>query len=165
MSNVMLLAILWLAVWVLLLLLLARRRKNRKAGNSGDLIEYTLLLAFVAMASAALFASAGTNIKSIWTKADEQLQAAPQPAPFGSLDRYQGDTYTISKRVEPIPNTSLGVVEIERSSDHSHYNALVILPYNLLVGIRVVPRQFSYRFSESAMGLGRAVYLDSPNSF
>jgi len=31
-----------------------------------DLIEYTLLLAFVALASAALFIGAGGTIKSIW---------------------------------------------------------------------------------------------------
>jgi Flp pilus assembly pilin Flp len=32
-----------------------------------DLIEYTLLLAFVALASAALFIGAGASINSIWT--------------------------------------------------------------------------------------------------
>ena len=31
-----------------------------------DLIEYTLLLAFVVLASAALFISAGGSIKGIW---------------------------------------------------------------------------------------------------
>ena len=36
-----------------------------------DLIEYTLLMAFVALASAALFIGAGGSIKGIWT-ADEQ---------------------------------------------------------------------------------------------
>ena len=36
-----------------------------------DLIEYTLLMAFVALASAALFLGAGGSIKGIWT-ADEQ---------------------------------------------------------------------------------------------
>ena len=32
-----------------------------------DLIEYTLLMAFVALASAALFIGAGGSIKGIWT--------------------------------------------------------------------------------------------------
>ena len=36
-----------------------------------DLIEYTLLMAFVALASAALFIGAGGSIKGIWT-VDEQ---------------------------------------------------------------------------------------------
>jgi Flp pilus assembly pilin Flp len=41
-----------------------------------DLIEYTLLLAFVALASAALFIGAGTSINGIWTKASGQLANA-----------------------------------------------------------------------------------------
>ena len=41
-----------------------------------DLIEYTLMLAFVALASAALFASAGHSINAIWSKADSQLSTA-----------------------------------------------------------------------------------------
>ncbi len=41
-----------------------------------DLIEYTLLLAFVALASAALFIHAGASIKSIWTATNSQLTAA-----------------------------------------------------------------------------------------
>ena len=38
-----------------------------------DLIEYTLLLAFVALASAALFIGAGGSVKGIWTTASTQL--------------------------------------------------------------------------------------------
>lgn len=38
-----------------------------------DLIEYTLLLAFVALASAALFTSAGTSVKTIWGAASSNL--------------------------------------------------------------------------------------------
>jgi Flp pilus assembly pilin Flp len=41
-----------------------------------DLIEYTLLLAFVALASAALFTSAGTSVSKIWTAASTQLGTA-----------------------------------------------------------------------------------------
>jgi len=41
-----------------------------------DLIEYTLLLAFVALASAALFVSTGTSIATIWNTASSRLAAA-----------------------------------------------------------------------------------------
>jgi Flp pilus assembly pilin Flp len=41
-----------------------------------DLIEYTLMLAFVALASAALFNSAGTSINQIWSKTNAQLTTA-----------------------------------------------------------------------------------------
>ncbi|MGO9255087.1 MAG: Flp family type IVb pilin [Bryobacteraceae bacterium] len=41
-----------------------------------DLIEYTLLMAFVALASAALFLGAGGSIKGIWTVTNSQLVAA-----------------------------------------------------------------------------------------
>jgi Flp pilus assembly pilin Flp len=41
-----------------------------------DLIEYTLMLAFVALASAALFSSAGGSIHTIWSHANSQLSGA-----------------------------------------------------------------------------------------
>jgi len=41
-----------------------------------DLIEYTLLLAFVCLASAALFISAGGSVGGIWTQANSQLSNA-----------------------------------------------------------------------------------------
>ncbi len=41
-----------------------------------DLIEYTLLMAFVALASAALFMGAGNSIKSIWSKTATNLASA-----------------------------------------------------------------------------------------
>ena len=41
-----------------------------------DLIEYTLLMAFVALASAALFLGAGGSIKGIWPTTNSQLAAA-----------------------------------------------------------------------------------------
>jgi len=41
-----------------------------------DLIEYTLLLAFVCLASAALFISAGGSISGIWTTANTDLTTA-----------------------------------------------------------------------------------------
>jgi Flp pilus assembly pilin Flp len=41
-----------------------------------DLIEYTLLLAFVCLASAALFISAGGSVSGIWTSANTDLATA-----------------------------------------------------------------------------------------
>jgi Flp pilus assembly pilin Flp len=41
-----------------------------------DLIEYTLLMAFVALASAALFLGAGGSIKGIWMTTNNQLVQA-----------------------------------------------------------------------------------------
>jgi Flp pilus assembly pilin Flp len=41
-----------------------------------DLIEYTLLMAFVALASAALFIGAGSSVKGIWSTTNSQLTAA-----------------------------------------------------------------------------------------
>ena len=41
-----------------------------------DLIEYTLLLAFVCLATAALFISSGGSLSGIWTTANSQLTVA-----------------------------------------------------------------------------------------
>src|SRR5689334_22017424 len=48
--------------------------------NGQDLIEYTLLMAFVALASAALFIGAGKSINTIWTTANGQLENAATSA-------------------------------------------------------------------------------------
>jgi Flp pilus assembly pilin Flp len=45
-------------------------------GAGQDLIEYTLLMAFVALASAALFIGAGGSISGIWGASNSQLAAA-----------------------------------------------------------------------------------------
>ncbi len=45
-----------------------------------DLIEYTLLMAFVALASASIFFSTGGTITGIWTSANTQLAAAATSA-------------------------------------------------------------------------------------
>jgi Flp pilus assembly pilin Flp len=45
-----------------------------------DLIEYTLLLAFVALASAALFISAGGSVSGIWSVANSRLSTAAASA-------------------------------------------------------------------------------------
>lgn len=47
-----------------------------KEEQGQDLIEYTLLMAFVALASAALFLGAGNSIKSIWGTTNCQLANA-----------------------------------------------------------------------------------------
>jgi Flp pilus assembly pilin Flp len=41
-----------------------------------DLIEYTLLLAFVALASAALFIGTGNSVSAIWGSASSNLANA-----------------------------------------------------------------------------------------
>jgi len=41
-----------------------------------DLVEYTLLLAFVCLASAALFISAGANIQTVWSTGSTTLSQA-----------------------------------------------------------------------------------------
>lgn len=41
-----------------------------------DLIEYTLLMAFIALASASIFVSAGGSISGIWGSTSTQLVAA-----------------------------------------------------------------------------------------
>jgi Flp pilus assembly pilin Flp len=51
------------------------------AGEHGqDLIEYTLLMAFVALASAALFIGAGSSISGIWGATNTNLAAASTSA-------------------------------------------------------------------------------------
>jgi Flp pilus assembly pilin Flp len=53
-----------------------------KNDQGQDLIEYTLLIAFVALASAALFLGAGGSITTIWTATNTQLSnAAAQAQP------------------------------------------------------------------------------------
>ena len=51
---------------------------NDESGQ--DLIEYTLLMAFVALASAALFIGAGGSIQGIWSVTNSQLAAANSQA-------------------------------------------------------------------------------------
>jgi len=47
-----------------------------RAEEGQDLVEYTLLLAFVALASAALFIGAGGSVSGIWQTANTRLEAA-----------------------------------------------------------------------------------------
>jgi Flp pilus assembly pilin Flp len=41
-----------------------------------DLIEYALLMAFVALASAALFIGSGQSVQGIWSASNSELSAA-----------------------------------------------------------------------------------------
>jgi len=41
-----------------------------------DLVEYSLLLGFLALGSLALLSSAGTSVKSIWTSISSNLTTA-----------------------------------------------------------------------------------------
>jgi len=41
-----------------------------------DLVEYTLLLAFVSLASAALFLSTGSAVNGIWSSANSSMSNA-----------------------------------------------------------------------------------------
>ncbi|MFB3826742.1 MAG: Flp family type IVb pilin [Bryobacteraceae bacterium] len=47
-----------------------------KEEEGQDLIEYSLLMAFVALASAALFINAGGSINKIWSTANKTLENA-----------------------------------------------------------------------------------------
>jgi Flp pilus assembly pilin Flp len=51
-------------------------QKFWKDESGQDLIEYTLLMAFVALASASLFISAGSSVSGIWGTASNQLSSA-----------------------------------------------------------------------------------------
>ena len=44
--------------------------------NGQDLIEYSLLMAFVALASVAIFNGVGSSAKGIWTSTNSQLTKA-----------------------------------------------------------------------------------------
>ena len=54
-----------------------------KAESGQDLIEYTLLMAFVALASAALFLGSGGSVKGIWSVANSTLSGATGAKPAG----------------------------------------------------------------------------------
>jgi Flp pilus assembly pilin Flp len=47
-----------------------------KDESGQDLVEYTLILGFVALASAALYATISTDILNIWTKASTAMNKA-----------------------------------------------------------------------------------------
>ena len=45
-----------------------------------DMVEYTLLLAFVALAAGAAYVTIGNNISSIWSKAQADIVSASTAA-------------------------------------------------------------------------------------
>jgi Flp pilus assembly pilin Flp len=47
-----------------------------KEEQGQDLIEYTLLMAFIALASAAIFINAGGSLSAIWQSSSNQLNNA-----------------------------------------------------------------------------------------
>jgi Flp pilus assembly pilin Flp len=51
-------------------------RKFWQDEQGQDLIEYTLLMAFVALGAASLFIGGGRSIKGIWTTTNSQLTQA-----------------------------------------------------------------------------------------
>jgi len=51
-------------------------RQFIKDDQGQDLIEYTLLVAFVCLATSALFVSSGGSLSGIWTSANSRLGAA-----------------------------------------------------------------------------------------
>jgi Flp pilus assembly pilin Flp len=51
-------------------------REFRDDDQAQDLIEYTLMLAFVALASAALFSNAGSSVNIIWSGTNSELSSA-----------------------------------------------------------------------------------------
>jgi len=58
-----------------------RRVAEFLKGEQGqDLVEYTLLLAFVMMAAAALYINAGGSVSGIWTTTNSQLDSGVQAA-------------------------------------------------------------------------------------
>jgi Flp pilus assembly pilin Flp len=51
-----------------------------RAEQGQDLIEYTLLVAFVCLATAALFVNSGGSLSGIWISANSQLAAGKSSA-------------------------------------------------------------------------------------
>lgn len=47
-----------------------------KEETGQDLVEYSLLLAFIALSAIALLSSAGGSVKTIWTKINTDLTSA-----------------------------------------------------------------------------------------
>lgn len=60
--------------------MLMRLKQFWKNEEGQDLIEYTLLLAFVALVAAGLFISAGQSVSGIWIQANTKLSTASSAA-------------------------------------------------------------------------------------
>jgi Flp pilus assembly pilin Flp len=70
-------------------------RRLLRGEQGQDLVEYTLMVAFLAMTSAAIFFSAGGSINVVWVSASSTLQGAANPSatttPPDSGDHGYGD--------------------------------------------------------------------------
>jgi Flp pilus assembly pilin Flp len=55
-------------------------RRLLRGEQGQDLVEYTLMVAFLAMTSAAIFLSAGGSVNLIWVSASSALQNAANPS-------------------------------------------------------------------------------------
>ena len=51
-----------------------------RSEDGQDMVEYTLLLAFVALAAGAAYVTIGNNISSIWSKAQADIVSASTAA-------------------------------------------------------------------------------------
>ena len=56
--------------------MLSRLKLFWREESGQDLIEYTLVMAFIALASASLYLSAGNSVQGIWSQTSSQLVAA-----------------------------------------------------------------------------------------
>jgi len=54
-------------------------RRFLKDGDGQDLVEYTLMMAFVCLASAGLFVSAGGSVKGVWSQVPVALTGSCAP--------------------------------------------------------------------------------------
>jgi Flp pilus assembly pilin Flp len=56
----------------------------RREDRAQDLIEYTLLIGFLAVAVIGLFLGSGGSVQGIWTTANSTIAAANSPATSGA---------------------------------------------------------------------------------
>ena len=47
-----------------------------KEEDAQDMVEYSLLMAFIALSSIALLTGTGTTVKNVWTRIDNSLAAS-----------------------------------------------------------------------------------------
>lgn len=91
-----------------------QKKSFLRDASGQDLIEYTLLMTFVALASAALFIGAGGSIKGIWKSADSTLATAQsQSSNFRPLTLVQ----VRQLLAVPMPDHALAGEIMERGID------------------------------------------------
>jgi Flp pilus assembly pilin Flp len=67
-------------------------RRLLRGEQGQDLVEYTLMVAFLAMTSAAIFVGAGGSINAVWVSASSTLQGAANPVAGSQPDTGPPDT-------------------------------------------------------------------------